>query len=254
MRVERRQGNIAPYYLTDHPRAHREATYNIQVIMGTVIDNAVVLQPTGVHRCSIVWLHGLGADGSDFVPVAEELALPDRLGVRYIFPHAPVQAVTINAGTRMRAWYDIRHVELDREEDETGIDRSAARVTELLAAEIAAGIPEDRVVLAGFSQGGAIALHAGLRHPGRLAGLLALSSYLPLADRQPRPANGTVPVLMLHGFFDPVIPVALAQKSHRRLEKLGCTVQLRCYSMAHAVCPQELTDVRAWLLEALGEP
>ncbi len=197
---------------------------------------------------SVIWLHGLGADGHDFEPIVQELSLP--VAARFIFPHAPVRAVTINLGARMRAWYDILSLERTDLEDEAGIYASAAAVDALIDAEVERGIPTDRVVIAGFSQGGAIALHVALRHPSRLAGVMALSAYLPLPTTlsvEKSPANASIPLLMAHGVHDPVIPEALGLSSKDRLQQLGYEVEWYSYPMDHSVCPQEIVDINRWL-------
>jgi phospholipase/carboxylesterase len=213
-------------------------------------DGAVVIEPAGAGRSSVIWLHGLGADGHDFEPIVPELQLPAELGVRFIFPHAPRRPVTINGGLVMRAWYDVRYPDLTQDEDADAIDASAAIANGYIEAERARGIPAGRIVLAGFSQGGAIALHAGLRQPQQLAGILALSCYLPLPERLPaeaHPASRNVPILMLHGNFDPIIPLATALHSRDRLRAVGYPLEWRAYPMAHAVCAQEIMDIGAWL-------
>ncbi len=197
---------------------------------------------------SVIWLHGLGADGHDFEPIVQELSLP--VAARFIFPHAPVRAVTINLGARMRAWYDILSLERTDLEDEAGIYASAAAVDALIDAEVERGIPADRVVIAGFSQGGAIALHVALRHPSRLAGVLALSAYLPLPTTlsvEKSPANASIPLLMAHGVHDPVVPEALGLSSRDCLQRLGDEVEWYSYPMDHSVCPQEIVDINRWL-------
>ena len=175
---------------------------------------------------TVIWLHGLGADGHDFEPIVPELGLQDR-SIRFVFPHAPVRAVTINGGMQMRAWYDIKDSAI-RREDESGVRESQAQIEALIARERSRGVPASRMVLAGFSQGGAIALQTALRHPERLAGVLALSTYLPLADKlgtESSPANRDVPIFMAHGTEDPVIPISRAQTSRRELLDLGYPVE-----------------------------
>lgn len=199
-------------------------------------------------RLSIVWLHGLGADGHDFEPVVPELGL--GFGARFIFPHAPVRPVTINGGMPMRAWFDILSFDRAAEWDEAGIRGSAAEVDALIDREIERGMPARRIVLAGFSQGGAIALHAGLRSRHRLAGLMALSSFLPMADRlapEKGRANAATPILMAHGDADPVIGLDMAEESRRALEAEGYAVDWHVYPMPHAVCAEEIRDIAAWL-------
>ena len=173
---------------------------------------------------TVIWLHGLGADGWDFVPIVRELPLPEDVALRFIFPHAPVRPVTINNGMAMRAWYDIAMTEISRLPDERGIRESQKGVDALIAREVARGVPAARIVLAGFSQGGAIALQTGLRHPERLAGILALSTYLPLAETlgaEAAAVNRDVPIFVAHGAEDPVIPLQRATISRDQLRKLG---------------------------------
>jgi phospholipase/carboxylesterase len=203
-------------------------------------------------RASIIWMHGLGADGNDFAPLAEEIGLP--VAVRYIFPHAPMMPVSINAGYVMRAWYDISDAAI-RREDEAGVRASQSSVEALLAREKARGIGANRIVLAGFSQGGAIALQTGLRHAERLAGIMALSTYVPLADRlavEASPANREVPIFMAHGTADPMIAFARAQASRDLLLQQAYAVEWHEYRMQHAVCPQEIADIGAWLRRILA--
>jgi phospholipase/carboxylesterase len=203
---------------------------------------------------SVIWLHGLGADGHDFEPIVPELRIPSALPIRFLFPHAPHRPVTINNGYVMRAWYDIRTAEFVQREDETGIRESEQAVRDLIAREIARGIPAKRIVLAGFSQGGAIVLHVGLRYPERLAGIMALSTYLPLADLFPNeahPANRTVPIFMAHGTDDPIIPIERGQMSAGLLKNAGADVLWRTYEMGHSVCIEEIGDIAAWLVRTL---
>jgi len=201
---------------------------------------------------SVIWLHGLGADGNDFVPIVPELGLQGR-SIRFVFPHAPTQPVTINGGMVMRAWYDIADAAI-RREDSAGIVASQARVEALIEREKARGIPASRIVLAGFSQGGAIALHTGLRHAERLAGVMALSCYLAIAERladEAAPANRSVPIFMAHGLSDPIVPHARALESRAHLEDLGYAVEWHEYPMPHSVCMEEVNDIAAWLGTAL---
>lgn len=205
---------------------------------------------------SIIWLHGLGADGEDFVPVAQELQLP--FAVRYLFPHAPMRPVTLNNGYVMRAWYDIIAAAPNSGlgaapndiEDEAGIRASQAEVEKLIAQERRRGIAARRIVLAGFSQGGAIALHTGLRHAEPLGGILALSTYLPLAGSLAREASVaalSTPLFMAHGRADPIIPYALGRASAQKLAGADYQVEWREYAMPHSVCPDEVDDIRRWL-------
>jgi len=204
---------------------------------------------------SIIWMHGLGADGHDFEPIVPELKLPASLPVRFVFPHAPLRPVTINAGMVMRAWYDVFDLEERRGEDEAGVRASQPLVEVLIAREQARGIPTARIVLGGFSQGGVMALQTGLRHPKRLAGIAALSCYLPLARSLPAeasPANRDVPIIMAHGSYDDLIPVARAHRSRDRLQELGFRVTFREYPIPHAVCPEEIRDLASWVGEVLS--
>lgn len=197
---------------------------------------------------SVVWLHGLGADGSDFVPLVPALGL--RTPVRFVFPHAPRRAVTINSGMVMRAWYDVLALDGPRREDEAGIRESARLVEGLIAAEVARGVAPDRVILAGFSQGGAMTLHVGLRHPVRLGGLLVLSAYLPLAGTiagEVSAAGRGTPVFIGHGTADPLIPPARARSARDAVEALGCPVEYHEYPIAHTVSDAEVRDLAAWL-------
>ena len=202
---------------------------------------------------SVIWMHGLGADGHDFEPIVPELGLPGTLQVRFIFPNAPVRPVTLNMGMALRAWYDIIEIGGGREDGE-GLRASQAAIEQLIAAEVARGIPASRIVLAGFSQGGAIAFQTGLRHPQRLAGIMALSTYLPLAgtvEDERSAANRDLPVFMAHGSVDPVISISRAQQSRKMLEALGYPLEWHEYPMPHSVCPQEITDISDWLVRTL---
>ena len=203
---------------------------------------------------SVIWMHGLGADGYDFVPVVKQLdmnALPGlEAGVRFIFPHAPMRPVTINNGMVMRAWYDIKMTDLVRKEDEAGLRASQAECEKLIANEVARGIPPHRIVLAGFSQGGAIALQTGLRHKARLAGLMVLSSYLPIASTvasEVSAASKAVPVFMAHGTHDPMIALTRATASRDQLTQLGCNIEWKQYPMEHSLVMEEVRDMRDWL-------
>jgi phospholipase/carboxylesterase len=211
----------------------------------------VEITPAAAADAAVVLLHGLGADGHDFEPVAHELALGPA--VRWVFPHAPFRAVTLNRGFRMRAWYDVASLD-GSVEDEAGIAESARAIRGLIARERERGITAERIVLAGFSQGGALALYTALREPERLAGVVALSSYLPLAARleqEAHPANAAVPVFMAHGSQDPVLPFALGQRSKDLLRARGYAVDWHAYPMAHSVCEQEIAALRDWLSRVL---
>jgi phospholipase/carboxylesterase len=215
-----------------------------------------IQQETGPdpHYC-VIWLHGLGADGGDFAPIVPELGLPASPAIRFLFPHAPLRPVTINNGYVMRAWYDILGTDLARREDEQGVRASQAMVEALMARENARGIPTSNIVLAGFSQGGAIALQTGLRHPAHLAGIMALSTYLPVAQSvatERAAANQDVPIFMAHGVQDPMIALPRATASRDALGQLGYKVEWHEYPMPHAVCPEEIRDIGNWLRKVLG--
>ncbi len=208
-------------------------------------------QPLG----TVIWLHGLGADGHDFEPIVPELRLSGEIDLRFVFPHAPVRPVTLNAGASMRAWYDIMSLDRSGPQDEAGIRESSESLLRLIEREHERGIAYDRIVLAGFSQGGAIAMHTAMRYPNKLAGLMVLSSWMPLessidaevaqaAEAQPR----DLPVLMVHGSFDPMLPIAAGQRARELMEQAGFTVQWHDYPMAHAVCAEEIAEIRNWLL------
>jgi len=202
---------------------------------------------------AVIWLHGLGADGNDFVPVVKELKLPP-LGIRFVFPHAPMRPVTINGGFVMRAWYDIAYQELAFKEDERGLRESQKLIEELIVRENTRGIPSSRVVLAGFSQGGVLALQTGLRQSKPLAGLMALSSYLPMSpmiEVERNAASNSVPIFMGHGITDNIVPLALGRMSRDTLIKLGYEVDWHQYTMPHSVCPEELADIGVWLKRVL---
>jgi phospholipase/carboxylesterase len=206
-------------------------------------------------RASIIVLHGLGADGNDFVPFASELDLAAVGPVRFVFPHAPVMPVTINNGYRMRAWYDILGTDLVRREDEAGLRASLQAVEALIAREKERGVPAGRIVLAGFSQGCAMALMTGLRHAERLAGIAGLSGYLPLAattEAERAHANALTPVFLAHGQHDNIVPLSRGKASCELLQRLGYDVAWREYPMAHSVCMEEVADLNAWLLKALA--
>lgn len=205
---------------------------------------------------SIIWMHGLGADGSDFVPIVRELDLSGCPAIRFVFPHAQLMPVTMNGGYVMRSWYDIMLGEdLTRREDEAGLRASQAAIERLIAREKARGVPANRIVLAGFSQGCAMTLQTGLRHEEPLAGLLCLSGYLPLADKVPaerHPANQATPIFMAHGRGDPVVPIMRAEASRDLLGTLGYDIEWHEYPMQHSVCMEEIEDIGAWLRRVLG--
>ena len=203
---------------------------------------------------SIIWLHGLGADGHDFAPIVPELVSPEWPAIRFVFPHAPVRPVTINNGMAMRAWYDIYGFDLVSRQDEAGTRESISQVEALIAREQERGVPSERILLAGFSQGGAIALASGLRHTQRLAGIIALSTYLPIAHTlaaERSAANAQTPIFWGHGTYDPVVALQRGADSRAALEALGYKVEWHTYPMAHAVCPDEIADLRRWIGERL---
>jgi phospholipase/carboxylesterase len=213
-------------------------------------ESEVTLEPAMPAVASVVLLHGLGADGWDFVPIVEELRLPDALPVRFVFPHAPLRPVTVNAGYVMRAWYDITSFTPEGRADAAGLAESVGRVNGYLEQEAARGIPASRIVLAGFSQGGAVALSAGLRFRERLAGLLALSTYLPFPARleaEKSATNADVPILMCHGRMDPVVPIAMGTEARDVLGAQGYAVEWHEYPMKHEVCAAELGETAKWL-------
>ncbi|QDH71232.1 alpha/beta hydrolase [Marilutibacter alkalisoli] len=199
---------------------------------------------------SVLWLHGLGADGHDFAPIVPELVRKDWPALRFVFPHAPIRPVTINNGVPMRAWYDIRDMNLAQRADETGVDQSVAQVEALIEREAGRGIQPSRLLLAGFSQGGAIALAAGLRRTTPLAGLIALSTYLPMPERLAREVTAQAPsqpLFMAHGQFDPVVPYAGGDASAKALRGMGFEVDWHAYPMAHQVCAEQIHDLGGWM-------
>ena len=206
-------------------------------------------------RFSVIWLHGLGADGHDFESVVPQLVRPEWPAVRFVFPHAPVRPVTINNGMAMRAWYDIKGMQIADKQDEPGIRQSIAQLDDLIAHEVERGIPSQRVLLAGFSQGGAIVLAGGVRHAAKLAGIVALSTYLPLAEKtaaERSDANKGLPIFMGHGSIDNVVPEVLGTTTRNALETLGYAVEWHSYPMAHQVSAQEIADLRRWMTARLG--
>jgi len=210
-----------------------------------------VVQATGPDpQHAVIWLHGLGADGHDFVPIVPHLRSAAARPVRFVFPHAPVRPVTVNGGMAMRAWYDILGFEIDRDQDQAGIQASLAQVDALIDAQIADGMSPARIILAGFSQGGAIALRCGLTRAQPLAGVMVLSAYLLEADRLEQwahPASAQVPIFMGHGSEDPIVPVGLGESSARRLRQAGHAVEWQTWPMPHSVCPEEIAAIDQWL-------
>ncbi len=215
--------------------------------MPTILPHITLDTASAPHH-SIIWLHGLGADGEDFVPIAEEMNLP--VAVRYIFPHAPEQPVTLNGGYIMRSWYDIVATDIGSKQDAAGVRASQSEIEKLIAQEKARGILPEDIFLAGFSQGGAIALHTGLRYAERLGGILALSTYLPLADTLKEEAASTAkktPIFMAHGRSDPIVPYTLGRSSEKILLQQGYQVEWHEYAMPHSLCQEEVRDIEAWL-------
>lgn len=210
-------------------------------------------RPSPTH--AVIWMHGLGADGHDFEPIVDEFDAEALPPTRFVFPHAPVRPVTINGGYVMRAWYDILSQDFaQRREDPAGVIESAAQIEALIARENARGVPDANIVLAGFSQGGAIALHTGLRHGRTLAGILALSTYLPLADTlagEADAANADTPIFMAHGRDDGVIPHEFARKSLEQLQAAGYPIEWQTYFVEHGIVLEEVRDIERWLIGVL---
>lgn len=212
----------------------------------------IVLDRGHAPKHSLIWLHGLGADGEDFVDVAQMIKLP--VPMRYIFPHAPKNPVTINGGFVMRSWYDIADIDIGAKQDAAGIRASQAEIEKFIAQEKSRGIAEENIFIAGFSQGGAIALHTGLRHPARLGGILALSTYLPLADTLSQEVSlsaKNTPIFFAHGKHDSVVPYALGKLSADKLQQLGYLTEWHEYAMPHSVVNEEISDIENWLTQRL---
>ena len=216
--------------------------------------DAIIIEARDKHKASVIWLHGLGADGHDFEAIVPDLGLPNELGIRFIFPNAPIRPVTINGGMSMRAWCDVKSPNLREQEDIESISESSNLINQYIDAEIESGITASKIILAGFSQGGAIALHTGLRYSSPLAGLLALSTYLPLPDQLEieTSCNKDVPIMMAHGEFDPVVPVEQGRSSRQTLKDHGYTVEWYEYTMQHAVCPEEINAIGSWIKQLLA--
>jgi phospholipase/carboxylesterase len=215
----------------------------------------IEIETGAAPRAAVIWLHGLGADGHDFEPIVPELVDSGWPPLRFVFPHAPVRPITINGGMPMRAWYDISGLEIAQRQDEAGIRTSIGLLDELIERECARGVPSARIVLAGFSQGGAIVLAGGIRQPRPLAGIVALSTYLPMAERtdaEANAANRATPIFMAHGTLDPTISHALGEMSRAYLVQRGYAVEWHSYAMAHQVCGEEIADLRHWLRARLA--
>lgn len=213
-----------------------------------------VINPNSTPVASVIWLHGLGADNQDFIPIVSELRLPSKLPVRFVFPNAPMRAVTINNGYTMRAWYDILSLKIDERADEQGITASVKAINQLIDHEIASGIPAEKIILAGFSQGAVIALTTGLTSERRLGGILALSGYLPYAENtlgKIASANKSIPIFLGHGKNDTVVPYFIGQASYAILEKHQMNVSWHSYAMPHSICEDEILDIREWLLKII---
>lgn len=218
-------------------------------------DTPIEINTTDSPTASIIWLHGLGADGNDFAPIIPELNLAQDCGYRFIFPHAPIRPVTCNGGYEMRAWYDIYSLDDNSQQDAAGLHQAKTYIETLIAKEAARGIPPQRVILMGFSQGGAVALHAGLRFPESLAGIGALSTYLPLHETvatEAHASNADASIFMAHGSHDPVVSYSLGVRSRRELEQRGYKVEWHEYPMEHSVCGEEIRDISHWLNERLA--
>lgn len=218
--------------------------------------DGVEINPEKTPVGAVIWLHGLGANGHDFEPIVPELRLPEEFPIRFVFPHAPERPVTINAGVVMRAWYDVIDVGPSRKINVEELLEAADSLGALIRNEVNSGLPPERIVLAGFSQGAAVALHVALRYPEKLAGVLALSTYLPTiepVEKEASEANRDIPIMMGHGDADPMIPLALAVRTRRELTRLGYNVQWHEYPMQHGVCVQEIEDIRAWILGVFSQ-
>lgn len=218
-------------------------------------ESRIEIETSTSPNASVIWLHGLGADGNDFVPIVPELQLPASLGLRFIFPHAPVRPVTCNGGYSMRAWYDIYSLENFEQEDVAGLTASQQIINTLIQTENDRGIPTNRIILMGFSQGGALALFSGLHYPQALAGIGALSTYLPGRHSDARyidPSNQQTPIFMAHGLYDNVVRLEHGETSCAILKEWGCNVDWKTYSMEHAVCLEEISDIANWLVERLA--
>jgi phospholipase/carboxylesterase len=224
--------------------------------VGREMLESVEINPDVAPKGTVIWLHGLGADGHDFEPIVPMLGVPDALSIRYVFPHAPVRPVTINAGMQMRAWYDILEMTLSRKVDVDNLLDSADALTALIGRELASGLSADRVLLAGFSQGGAVALHAGLRYEAALAGILALSTYMPTAatlESEKSEANREIPIMMAHGTMDPMVPIAAGIAARQELIRLGYAVSWHEYPMLHQVCDEEIREIGRWITRVFGD-
>jgi phospholipase/carboxylesterase len=232
----------------------REGSQFQQALQDRLLD-CIEINPEADPQGTIIWLHGLGADGHDFEPLVPDLQLPPSLPIRFLFPHAPERSVTINAGMVMRAWYDILELSDPTSVSMEDLLESADLLRRLIENEARRGIEPDRIVLAGFSQGGTIALHTGLSYDKKLAGILGLSTYLPelgTLSQDWKEINKPVPIMMAHGTMDPMIPIAKGIRTRQELTRLGYRVEWRAYPMMHQVCTEEISDIRTWLLKVLS--
>ena len=217
----------------------------------------VDVNPPSAPDAVVIWLHGLGDSGDGFAPIVPQLQLPAEMSLRFVFPHAPVRAITVNNGAEMRAWYDVKSLSFQDRADMTGVLESVAQVEQLLAAEIAKGIPANRIILAGFSQGGVIAYYLGLRYPQQLAGIMCLSTYMcetPETEQQWAATNDSTPIFVAHGSYDNVVPIALGKMAFSALQTRGFHASWREYPMPHSVCPEEIQDISAWIQQCLPQP
>jgi len=225
--------------------------------MNTLLET-IEIETAPKPSAAVIWMHGLGADGNDFAPIVPELRIANAPAIRFVFPHAPMMPVTINNGYVMRAWYDVSFGDLEgktKQADEKGVRASQAAIEQLIAREVSRGIAAEKIVVAGFSQGGAIALQTGLRHAEKLAGIMALSTYLPLAQSlatEAAPANRSIPVFYAHGTHDAVIPMAMAKASREALQAAGYKIDWHEYPMQHSVCIEEIGDIGRWLSRVLA--
>ncbi|MBN2689737.1 MAG: dienelactone hydrolase family protein [Gammaproteobacteria bacterium] len=213
-------------------------------------EQPIIIHPKKPANASIIWLHGLGANGYDFVDIVPELNLPQAIAARFVFPHAPLSKVTINGNMEMRAWFDIFGLTADSKQDENGIKKSQQIIEQLIANELEQGIPSNKIILAGFSQGAAMSIYTGLRYKETLGGILALSGFLPLAEQMPNEineANKKTSIQMMHGTFDEIVQLSWAQQSYKYLQGLGCDISLQTYPMHHSLCTEEIQDIGRWL-------
>lgn len=216
----------------------------------------IQIEPRSTADSAVIWLHGLGASGDDFVPIVNQLDIPDSLPIRFIFPYAPMQAVSLNNGIHMPAWYDLYGLDINSEEDNEGLEKIRQEINNLIETQIIQGISADRIVLAGFSQGGALALYAGLQHASSLAGIMALSCYLPLRqqlDSYTKATDNSLPIFLAHGTMDDVVPLQFAQIAKQLLTGQGFSIDWHEYPCTHTVCADEVADIREWLLGCLSQ-